>query len=631
MIGATDIFVSYKAEDRSRLRPLVTALEAEGFTVWWDTHIGGGAHWREDIEQHLEAAKCVIVAWSKRSVGPAGDFVRDEANHARKRGAYLPICIDPVEPPLGFGEVQAIALKRWRGNRGDPRFLAIADAVRHLIAGEDIAHIDLGKHRQGHSRRLFVASGLGLAALAAVGGWYFRPSAPGNAKRIAVLPFANLSGDATQSYFSEGVAEELRSALARIGLEVIGRASSEAVKDLDAKAAASKLGVPNILTGSVRRSPEVIRVSAQLVSGADGVERWAQSYDRAPGDAIKIQSDIAASVAEALSFALGQIGRSALTLGGTKNAQAQDLLLQAMAAPGRDDSEKDILSTIALVDRALDLDPLYAEAHARKGQFLEFWASQFAASVADKERGQAQAIQASQRAIDIAPRLALSYAALGAIHQDQLLLRRSLGDFERADALGGTDVITLSNYALVLGQSRRQADAQATMQRAIQLDPLNPFASEIQSWVLFNGRRYEESARSARRALVLEPGRSRATTFLGNALLMLGRTDEALQAFRRAPADDYHRIVGEAAISARQGHRDPSKAIEALERRYADSAYYQFAQVYAQAGLIDQGMDALKRAWTKRDPGLSSILVDPFLDPLRKDVRISAIANHVFA
>jgi len=478
---------------------------------------------------------------------------------------------------------------------------------------------------------LFVAGGLGVAALAAVGGWYFRPSAPGNAKRIAVLPFANLSGDATQSYFSEGVAEELRSALARIGLEVIGRASSEAVKDLDAKAAASKLGVPNILTGSVRRSPEVIRVSAQLVSGADGVERWAQSYDRAPGDAIKIQSDIAASVAEALSFALGQIGRSALTLGGTKNAQAQDLLLQAMAAPGRDDSEKDILSTIALVDRALDLDPLYAEAHARKGQFLEFWASQFAASVADKERGQAQAIQASQRAIDIAPRLALSYAALGAIHQDQLLLRRSLGDFERADALGGTDVITLSNYALVLGQSRRQADAQATMQRAIQLDPLNPFASEIQSWVLFNGRRYEESARSARRALVLEPGRNRATTFLGNALLMLGRTDEALQAFRRAPADDYHRIVGEAAISARQGHRDPSKAIEALERRYADSAYYQFAQVYAQAGLIDQGMDALKRAWTKRDPGLSSILVDPFLDPLRKDVRISAIANHVFA
>ena len=90
MIGATDVFVSYKAEDRARLRPLVAALEAEGFTVWWDTHIGGGAHWREDIQEHLDAAKCVIVVWSKRSVGIEGDFVRDEANRARKRGAYMP-------------------------------------------------------------------------------------------------------------------------------------------------------------------------------------------------------------------------------------------------------------------------------------------------------------------------------------------------------------------------------------------------------------------------------------------------------------------------------------------------------------------------------------------------------------
>ena len=117
MIGATDVFVSYKAEDRARLRPLIAALEGEGFTVWWDTHIGGGAHWREDIQQHLDAAKCVIVVWSKRSIGPAGDFVRDEASRARKRGASLPVILDAVEPPLGFGEVQAISLKGWRGGR----------------------------------------------------------------------------------------------------------------------------------------------------------------------------------------------------------------------------------------------------------------------------------------------------------------------------------------------------------------------------------------------------------------------------------------------------------------------------------------------------------------------------------
>ena len=82
---ATDLFVSYKAEDRARVKPLVDAFEAQGFSVWWDAHIGGGTHWREDIQDHLDAAKCVIVAWTKRSVGHDGAFVRDEATRAQKR------------------------------------------------------------------------------------------------------------------------------------------------------------------------------------------------------------------------------------------------------------------------------------------------------------------------------------------------------------------------------------------------------------------------------------------------------------------------------------------------------------------------------------------------------------------
>src|SRR5206468_9074454 len=138
----------------------------------------------------------------------------------------------------------------------------------------------------------------------------FKPSAA-NSKRIAVLPFANLSSDKEQDYFAEGVAEELRAALSRVGLEVIGRESSDAVKSLDTKLAAAKLGVANILTGSVRRSSQTIRINAQLLSGSDGVERWAQTYDRAPGDAIKIQSAIATNVAQALTITLGGAGRAA--------------------------------------------------------------------------------------------------------------------------------------------------------------------------------------------------------------------------------------------------------------------------------------------------------------------------------
>src|SRR4051794_39353030 len=97
----SDVFVSYKAEDRARVEPLVDALEAEGLSVWWDARVGGGEAWREATAEHLAQAKCVIVAWSKRSPGPEGRFVRDEASRAQRRGPYLPVTMDRVEPPLG--------------------------------------------------------------------------------------------------------------------------------------------------------------------------------------------------------------------------------------------------------------------------------------------------------------------------------------------------------------------------------------------------------------------------------------------------------------------------------------------------------------------------------------------------
>jgi serine/threonine-protein kinase len=629
---ATDVFLSYKAEDRARLRPLVEALEAEGFTVWWDAQIGGGTNWHEDIEQHLDAAKCVLVAWSKRSVGHGGHFVRDEARRAQRRDAYLPVCLDPVEPPLGFGEIQALTLKGWKGDRGDPRFQAVADALRSHVLGEHVVHPHVAVSEPRMSRRTAIAGGaVAAVTFAGVGAWeLLRPSSA--SASVAVLPFANLSGDPARAYFADGIADQIRSALGRLGgLTVIGSASSEAVRNEDAKTAAKKLGVANILTGNVRQSPSTIRITAELIDGGTGADRWSQDYDRSPGDAIEIQSDIAANVAQALSIALGHVGRAALTIGGTNNPQAQDLLLQATAARDRDDSEKGTLATIALLQRAIDLDPNYAEAHARKSQYVELWASQFANSVKEKELGVAQATEAAERAIAIAPRMSLGYGALAGIHQDQLQMERSLLDFQRADTLPGVEIITLSVYAMVLSQSRRQGEALSTIQRAITLDPLDPIASELKSWMLFFGRQYGAAAEAARRALDLEPGRLRARGFLGNALFMLGRVEDARREFQAMPADDYRRVVGEAAIAARQGRRqDALKAIPAIERRYRDAAYYQFAQVYAQAGSVDEAIQALEMSWAKRDPGLASIQVDPFLDPVRKDDRVSAIAARVF-
>ena len=626
----SDVFVSYKAEDRSRVQQLVDALESDGLSVWWDARVGGGDAWRETIAEQLDSAPCVIVVWSKRSTAPEGRFVRDEAARAQKRGAYLPVTIDKVDPPLGFGEMQALPLRGWKGEPSDPRYSAVS-ASAHLMLGRSRAAAAPMKRNRLVSRRTMLAgSGVAVAA-AAAGGWFLLGPSGAKANTLAVLPFANLSGDRSQDYFSDGMAEELRNDLSALGgLEVVARTSSEMLRNVDAITAARRLSVANVITGSVRRSPSTVRVSAQLVDGNSGLEKWSQSFDRPSGDVLAIQSDIATNVARALSVELGDAAPTTRSLGGTKNAQAQDLLLRARAAGG-DNTEKGALATIALLGRAIELDPNYAEAYARRAQYFEIWASEYAGNVKEKERGQAQATVSAQRAIAIAPEMSLGYAALGGIHQDQLEMRRSLNYFQRAGALPGPDVFALINYADVLSQARMPSGAQSAIERAINLDPLNPLSREFQSLIFFYGRQYAQSIEAARRALTMAPDRVRSRGFLGNSLLMLRRNDEALSEFQKMPADDYRRLVGQAAIAAHAGRRDEAlAAIPAIERRYGDAAYYQYVQIYAQVGLMSQGIGALETAWAKRDPGLAGIQVDPFIDPLRKDARVSAIAASVF-
>jgi serine/threonine-protein kinase len=632
MIGATDVFVSYKAEDRARLRPLIAALEAEGFTVWWDTHIGGGSHWREDIQEHLDAAKCVIVVWTRRSVGAEGDFVRDEASRARKRGAYLPVRLDPVEPPLGFGEVQAISLRGWKGDRGDPRFLTIAEAVRRRIAGEDIAHVDLGNHGPAVSRRTLVAgSAVAATAVLATGGWFLLKSTPANAKRIAVLPFDNLSSDPSQAYFAEGIAEELRSALTRIGLQVIGRASSEAVKDLDTKVAAQKLDVANILTGSVRRSPQLVRISAQLVGGKDGVELWEQSYDRTPADEIKIQTDIATNVAQALSIALGQAGKAALTLGGTSDSAAQDLYLRAAALYSNDTSEQAVREGLKLLDAATARDPDYANAFQMKANFLEFIATSYSENADEMTRGKDAAEAAARRAIAIAPKLGSAYAELAGIEEDRFNFEKAQRFIRQAMALspGDAKVISKSMYIrwYVCGEPDK---ALALADRLAELNPLAPTSYSVRSTILIELRRYAEAIDAARKSLQLAPSREWPHQLIANALILMNRLNDARAQLKFIPEDDLYRLASEGIIAARAGDMGAlERTVAQIRKGSGDAAMFQYAQIYAQARQLDRAFDALEKGLAVKDPGVTGVRTDPFLDPIRRDTRYPALVRKV--
>jgi hypothetical protein len=117
---------------------LVRALEISGLSVWWDRSLGAGENWRSQIQCALDAAKCVIVVWTDESVGPAGDFVRDEAGRAKTRGVLVPVKLSKVDPPVGFGEIQAIDLTRWKGSSRDPFFQDLLAAVRAKIEGRNV-------------------------------------------------------------------------------------------------------------------------------------------------------------------------------------------------------------------------------------------------------------------------------------------------------------------------------------------------------------------------------------------------------------------------------------------------------------------------------------------------------------
>jgi hypothetical protein len=132
------VFISYKSEDVELVARLARALESRGLHVWWDRYLPGGENWHAQIQHALESASCVVVAWTRASVGPAGDFVRDEAREGKQRNALVPVRLDRASPPLGFGEIQAIDLSRWKGSTRDPFFQDLVEAINAKMQGRPV-------------------------------------------------------------------------------------------------------------------------------------------------------------------------------------------------------------------------------------------------------------------------------------------------------------------------------------------------------------------------------------------------------------------------------------------------------------------------------------------------------------
>jgi adenylate cyclase len=294
-----DVFLSYASEDQARVIPLIEALEGAGLSVWWDRELIAGPEYTDAIQAALEEASCIVVLWSEHSVNSI--WVRDEAQEGRQRNCLVPCLIDDVRPPLGFRSLQTVSMADWPSNRDElPR---VVDGIRHVMASPQTS--------------------LTLSA-----GPTHVP--PASQRSIAVLPFNNLSTDAEQQFFCDGLVEDITTELSNIRLLlVISRNSSFSYRDDDIKRVSRDLGVYHVLTGSVRRSGDRMRVSARLVEGRTGRTIWSKRYDRDVIDLFDLQDDLTREIVTALDVSLAT-GDMARRIQKHRNIEAREVLYRGM-------------------------------------------------------------------------------------------------------------------------------------------------------------------------------------------------------------------------------------------------------------------------------------------------------------
>lgn len=641
------IFLSYSRADQTRARQLAQALEQAGLTVWWDTLIEGGASFARSIEAALLASDAVVVLWSGTSV--ASDWVLDEAAHGRDLHKLVPVSIDGTLPPLGFRQYQAIALPA-SGDRPDPAAVsAVVRAVRSIAGGAPAtprAGANSGAAaRPDASRRRLMVGGVAAAALVAgagVLGWrrgWFTAQAPVSGSSVAVLPFKNISGDATRAYFSDGLSEEVRATLARnLRLQVMAQSSSGQFRSSEegAVSIAGKLGVSYLLDGSVRWAGDTVRVAADLVDGRTGFSRWSQIFERRIDDVFAVQSEIANAVAAALAAQVGPAAGAPAdpeaeraASGGTSSVHAFDVYLRGQALYDLSADESSELAALAQFDAAIALDPRYAAAHAARARSLISIANVYG-KVGETAAMYGKAIVSAELAVKLAPEFAVAHSTLAfALFQGRLDARAARVPFERSHVLGAGEATVQARWAQYCARTGRHAEATEAMQRALLRDPLNPLIHRAAGSIEYAARRFDASIAPVRKALAMNPKMSRAHGALGDALVNLGSLDAAKAEYEAEPVADF-RLTGLAIVAHRSGQAAAAEAaVTQLVTELGDRVLYQQAQVLAQQGEVDAAVQALLAARARGDSGLVYLRNDPFLDPLRGDPRMASLLDGI--
>ena len=657
---AGEIFISYRRADQAWARLLHSQLQSEGIEAWYDAQVGAGQDWRIATAKALEASKIFVLLFSENAA-QSSDIAKELAAATLEKKLIIPVRLQDIAPKGAF--LYELASRNWVNayENTEAKLAELAKGLAHLVRtgarDESVLPFDRsdgGGHAGTPARKstrisaliavvafvLIVAAATGLFALSRLSGQNPAKAPPAAVSAlpaspkpagvsIAVLPFANLSSDKDQEFFSDGITEEITSALAKVpGLTVIGRSSAFQFKgeNKDLRAVGQALGAKNLIEGSVRKAGNQVRITAELINAADGTQLWTQSFDRKLTDIFAIQEDIATAIAGAMQVPLGLKRGQNLVSSRTDDLDAYQQYLHARALYRARN-----VDAISLLKLVVARDPNYAAAWALlasaftlPGNFIDV-GIEIRAGHLEKARLLAQskfgsAEKAAREAIRLDPRLAMGYAALAPVDSSRRNWIASENDYRQALALDPNDPDILYDYASFLGDVGRLQDARRVQIQILAQEPFVPNYNRQAADVLWAMGQNDAALK------ILEPMDSKEprNLVLAKVYATVGRYVQAAATLRAIPASDqFSRQILDAAarlIQSAPGTTGPPDALPAF------GGTLNF--IYLFVGAQDRYLEG---AESRMQAGLSGALFrDPWAPPsisLRKTERFKAYAR----
>jgi adenylate cyclase len=566
--AVADIFVSYSRKDRHRVRPLVAALEAEGWAVWWDPAITPGQEFDNLIADELAHAKAVVVVWTVDSV--ASRWVRGEARDAADRGILAPIRFDGALLPIDVRAIHTVDFDGWNEDPQSEPFQQLAHSLKIQLGGKSAAE-------RAHTAK--------------------RPAKTS----VCVLPFVNMSGDPEQEYFSDGISEDIITDLSQVSaLSVASRNSAFTFKGKAVKVAqvARELGVTHVLEGSVRRAGDRVRITAQLIDGHNDEHVWAQRFDRDLNDIFAVQDEISRAIVAALKLKLLPEESAAIAQRSTTDPEAYKFYLMARQVWVRMASVRDQELIARLCRRALEIDPDYARAWALLAISLSD--IRFLQGVAMEE-----AWTAAERALNLDPMLAEAHAAKGRILTAQAKYDEAEVEHRLSLRLDPKSFEVVSGAARWAFQTHRYDEAASLLATAMEIDPQDYWAPAMQVQMLDELGRRKDADEMSEIAL------------------------ERIEAHLKSRPDDVGALA--LGVGAQFRRRDSARALEWADRALLidpenRQAHYNIGCSFVRGQEFDRALEQL--AWVMERVKAESYFAfesDSDWDPLRKDPRFIEI------